>query len=350
MRRARGSRRRWLFGAALVMLLAAVGGALALSGSGPRPRLAAFGPPNGTAVASVSMLPSVASTESSATTATGVAVEVPDVVGRAIADAEAVLTGAGFETVRSPGRSEQRTGTVVVVQRPQAGTKASQGARVTLSCGSRTRSVPRPWVVCIDPGHQARADLRPEPIGPGSSRTKARVTGGAVGVATRVPENRVTLAVSLKLRRRLEAAGVRVVMTRTRAAVSISNRERAAVANAAHADLFVRLHADSSVNADVAGISTLYPSGNTWVRPIATRSRSAATLVQRAVVAGTAARNRGLQGRSDMSGFNWSRVPAVLVEMGFMSNPAEDVRLNQSRYQERLAAGIARGVLEYLRR
>lgn len=352
MRRARRSRRRWLVAAALAVLLAVAGAALAIAGSGRGPRRDASDRPVAVPAATrtVSLLASQASPESTATTGTGLAVEVPNVVGRTVADAEAVLAGAGFETVRSPRTSDDPTTTLVVVQRPSAGTRAVQGARVTLSCSTSVRAAPRAWVVCIDPGHQARADMRPEPLGPGSSTTKPRVSGGATGVSTRVPENRVTLAISLKLRTRLEAAGVRVVMTRTRADVSISNRARAEMANAAHADLFVRIHADGNVNADMSGISTLYPAGNAWVRAISTRSRTAATVVQRRVVAETGARDRGLQARSDMTGFNWSRVPAVLVETGFMSNPAEDVRLSQPRYQERLAAGIAQGVLDYLRR
>ena len=49
-----------------------------------------------------------------------------------------------------------------------------------------------------------------------------------------------------------------------------------------------------------------------------------------------------------MAGFNWSTVPALIVECGFMSNPVEDRLLASDAYQDRLADGIAAGVLEYL--
>jgi N-acetylmuramoyl-L-alanine amidase len=203
-------------------------------------------------------------------------------------------------------------------------------------------------VVCIDPGHQAHANLSPEPIGPGSAVTKPKVAGGTTGVYTGLPEHRFALVTALKLRARLEARGVRVVMTRWSEDVDISNAQRAGIANAAGADVFVRVHADGSTNHAVHGISTLYPSGNSWVGPIEAPSLRAAQLTQTAVVGATGAANRGLSGRSDMAGFNWSTVPAIIVECGFMTNPSEDGLLASDAYQNRLADGIAAGVLEYL--
>ena len=53
--------------------------------------------------------------------------------------------------------------------------------------------------------------------------------------------------------------------------------------------------------------------------------------------------------REDITGFNWAKVPSVLVETGFLTNPAEDRRLQTTAYQERIARGIADGVMAYLR-
>lgn len=203
-------------------------------------------------------------------------------------------------------------------------------------------------IVCIDPGHQARANLSPEPIGPGSTTTKPKVAGGTSGVVTGLPEYRFALSLSLKIKARLEARGINVVMTRMSDGVNISNAERAQIANSVGADLFVRIHADGSTNHPVHGISTLYPAGNSWVAPIAAPSLRAARLVQSAVVGATGAANRGLSGRSDMAGFNWSAVPAIIVESGFMTNPAEDQALASNAYQDVLADGITAGILEYL--
>jgi N-acetylmuramoyl-L-alanine amidase len=51
----------------------------------------------------------------------------------------------------------------------------------------------------------------------------------------------------------------------------------------------------------------------------------------------------------DLSGFNWSQVPSVLVEMGLMSNSAEDRKLATASYQEELANGMANGIVKYLK-
>ena len=204
------------------------------------------------------------------------------------------------------------------------------------------------FVVCIDPGHQAKANLDGEPIGPGASDTKPKVTGGATGTVTGQPEHELVLAVSLLVAERLEDAGVKVVLTRSTANVDISNSERAAVANNANASLFVRVHADGNTDAKVRGLSMLYPAGNEWVKPIASESKSAATTIHRGVLDATKASDRGVIERSDLSGFNWCTVPTVLVECGFLSNPEEDRLLATSAYRARLADGIAQGVLAYL--
>jgi N-acetylmuramoyl-L-alanine amidase len=204
------------------------------------------------------------------------------------------------------------------------------------------------FVVVIDAGHQAKADTRTEPIGPGSKKRKARVAGGASGVATHRPESLDNLQVALKLRADLVARGVKVVMIRTVQKVDISNATRAKTANAANADLFIHLHCDGSPSHSTHGILTLIPASNSWTAKIVTASARAGRDIQAAVLATTHAKNRGVAKRGDLSGFNWSKVPTALVEMGLMSNPAEDRSLASPAYQSKLAAGIADGVMEFL--
>lgn len=60
--------------------------------------------------------------------------------------------------------------------------------------------------------------------------------------------------------------------------------------------------------------------------------------------------DRGLQERSDFTGFNWADVPVILVEMGFMTNPTEDRLLGTVAYQRRAAVGLCRGTLRFLKR
>jgi N-acetylmuramoyl-L-alanine amidase len=185
-------------------------------------------------------------------------------------------------------------------------------------------------------------------VGPGASETKPKVTGGATGVVTRQAEHEMVLALSMEVKARLERYGVTVVMTRTMADVDISNSARAAVANESGADLFLRLHADSNTNADIRGISTLYPAGNDWVAPIGAESLKAANIVHAQVIASTGASDRGITPRADLSGFNYAAVPSILVETGFLSSPVDDRQLADPAYRAQLADGIARGVLKYL--
>ena len=72
--------------------------------------------------------------------------------------------------------------------------------------------------------------------------------------------------------------------------------------------------------------------------------------MQQAVVGATGAANRGVVQRSDLTGFNWAAVPAVLVETGFMTNPTESGRLKTGAYQQRVALGLVRGVAAFLGR
>jgi len=204
-------------------------------------------------------------------------------------------------------------------------------------------------VVTIDPGHGGSADNRQEPIGPGATQTRPREPGGASGLVTGVPESQLNLDVSLKLRDELERRGIKVVMVRTRQNVNISPRERAEVANKAGADLLVRIHADSSGDPSLSGLKTLVPAQNSWTAPIYAESLRAGTIAQRHLIAETGAKNLGVVKRNDLGGFNWSKVPTYLVEMGFMSNAAEDRRMQTDAYQAKIVTALADAVVEYLK-
>jgi N-acetylmuramoyl-L-alanine amidase len=205
--------------------------------------------------------------------------------------------------------------------------------------------------IVIDPGHDARANLATEPIGPGSRTRKIKDGGGARGVASGVPEHVVTLRISLDLRRELLRRGYCVTMTRTRSAgVSMGNVARARIANRARAALFIRIHADGSTDRSRRGSSILYPAFHrAWTADVLPESRTAARLLQRELVRGLRSRDLGVVARSDITGFNWSDVPVVLPEIGFMSNPAEDRLLTSRRYQRRAALALARGIERFAR-
>lgn len=203
-------------------------------------------------------------------------------------------------------------------------------------------------IISIDPGHQKQANLDLEPIGPGSSRMKEKARGGARGIVSKIPEYKITLQISMRLKALLEKAGIRVVMTRETDDVNVSNIERARIANEAKANLFVRIHADGSESPLINGISTLYPSRNQWTEAIHSESLRAAQLIQQELIRNTGRKDNGIVARDDLTGFNWSKVPVVLVEVGFLSNPEEDELLNDSEFQQRIAQGIFNGIKRYL--
>ncbi|MEF3307924.1 N-acetylmuramoyl-L-alanine amidase [Paenibacillus sp. GYB004] len=204
-------------------------------------------------------------------------------------------------------------------------------------------------VICIDPGHQLRGNNQLESVGPGSSEKKPKVSSGTRGVATGKPEYVLTLEVSKRIRDKLEALGYQVVMTRDTHEVDISNKERAELANGAGADLFLRIHADGSTSPKAKGASVLYPAISVAVsNEQYSLSKTAAEIVLTDLVAATQANSRGTVARDDLSGFNWSEVPNILIEMGFMSNAEEDRLLATEAYQEKMAEGIAAGVHRYM--
>jgi N-acetylmuramoyl-L-alanine amidase len=204
--------------------------------------------------------------------------------------------------------------------------------------------------IVVDPGHDARANLATEPNGPGSSRRKIKDGGGTQGVATHLPESVFNLRVGLRLRRMLVADGYCVTMTRTRnAGRSMGNVARARIANRVHAALFVRIHADGSTDHSRHGSSMLYPAFHRgWTDDILPASKVAARKLQRALVGSLHSRDLGLVARSDLTGFNWADVPAVLSEVGFMSNPHEDRLLASASYERRAARGLERGIRAFV--
>jgi N-acetylmuramoyl-L-alanine amidase len=224
------------------------------------------------------------------------------------------------------------------------------GAYVGVGSGGHAGAPPEVTVV-LDPGHDRYANTGLEPIGPGSRTLKIKDGGGTHGVATGQSEASVNLRIALRLRTLLRAAGIRVVMTRTTTCcVSIGNIARAQIANHAHAALFLRIHADGSTDHSQAGTSMLYPAWHRgWTDDIYAHSLLAARLVHPKLVGALGWPNRGLVARGDLTGFNWSNVPAILTEVGFLTNPFEDRALATGGTVDRAAAGLRNGVLAYLR-
>jgi N-acetylmuramoyl-L-alanine amidase len=203
-------------------------------------------------------------------------------------------------------------------------------------------------IIAIDAGHQLLADSTKEPLGPGSTVLKARVSSGTQGIVSKVPEYIVNLEMALKLKDKLIAEGYEVVMIRETHDVSISNKERAEIANNANADLFIRIHANGSSNTKVKGVETIYPSPeNPYVGSLSESSKKISTLILDEIVKSSGAENRGAIPMDNMSGLNWSKVPVTIIETGYMSNKDEDKLLITSEYQDKLVQGMVNGIKLY---
>lgn len=193
--------------------------------------------------------------------------------------------------------------------------------------------------ICIDPGH-------PSETSPG---TKGRL----------ITENRANWLVALKLKALLEQMGARVVMTKSSENEMVTNRRRAEIANAANADLMIRLHCDAAPS---PGLAVFYPDrqGTTAgvtgpSQSVRERSRRAAQAFYPAVMAALQGeiRGRGIKGDSAtyvggrqgaLTGSIFSQVPVLTVEMVVLTIPSDEAFIAAERGQNMMAAALAKGI------
>lgn len=208
--------------------------------------------------------------------------------------------------------------------------------------------------ICIDAGHQAKANTGQEPVGKGSSEKKTKVTDGTVGKYTHKKESVVNLAVAKKLKSELTHRGYKVVMTRESQNVDISNIQRAKIANHARADLFIRIHCDGDSSGK--GFFVIVPSSsNKYLSSdVVSKSKKLADAmipkIKDASGEETSTISRyagGISYRDDLTGTNWATMPSALVEMGEMTNKEDDEKLASADFQQKMAKGMADGIDSY---
>ena len=171
-----------------------------------------------------------------------------------------------------------------------------------------------------------------------------------------ISEKSLTLAIQSRVKAKLEAEGYQVVTTRTSDTyVDLIDRSRAA--NASESDIFVSIHINASGSSAAQGIETYYyqpyaeyPSRiNATYHANPTRlsmSDTLANAIQSSLINSTGAQNQGVK-RQTFAVLRETTAPAVLLELGFLSNPQEAARLNTSAYQETLANAIVAGIKSY---
>ncbi|MBO4914105.1 MAG: N-acetylmuramoyl-L-alanine amidase [Oscillospiraceae bacterium] len=204
-------------------------------------------------------------------------------------------------------------------------------------------------VICVDPGHcvtpLAGKGYR-DPVSPLSNETKATYTTGTQG--KNLTEEKLNLIVGLKLRDALRELGATVIMTREASEITINGVERCTLPNRLRADVAVRIHADGNNDRSVHGVCVMTPDGDLLGTPsIKDESVRLGRLMVNAVAKSTGAKNRGIMPRSDLTSFNFSEIPTVLIEMGFMTNAEEDALLETDEYQNKIVEGMVESLLEW---
>lgn len=201
-------------------------------------------------------------------------------------------------------------------------------------------------VVCLDPGH------------PSENNSGRALQHGATEVE-------MNWLVAMRVKALLEEAQVKVVLTKASMGQFVTNKQRAEAANAARANLLLRLHCDTGKG---SGITFYYPNRegkkggvrgpSAWVRA---ESKRAARIVRDAAVEGLqgALPDNGARGddrtliggkQGALTGSIYAHTPVVLVEMVYLSNTTDAAFIKSSRGREAMARALTAGVLAYLAR
>ena len=213
----------------------------------------------------------------------------------------------------------------------------------------KEKEIASQYLIAIDAGHQGKGNLGQEPIGPGASQTKTKVAGGTRGTSTGVPEYELTLDISLQLRDELETRGYNVLMIRETNDVDITNAERAQIANEADADAFIRVHANGADSASANGAMTICQTpSNPYNSEYYEDSKRLSELVLDAYTEATGIRKQYVQETDTMTGINWCTVPVTIIELGFMTNPEEDRKMQDDEFQKLMVQGLADGIEAYI--
>ncbi|WP_110928480.1 N-acetylmuramoyl-L-alanine amidase [Bacillus massiliglaciei] len=159
---------------------------------------------------------------------------------------------------------------------------------------------------------------------------------GAVGVYNK--EKDLTLRTAKKLESKLKASGVKVIMTRSGDTYP-NLSERVAVSKKYKADVFISIHNNSSTAKSAKGIDTFY--WNTYAD-----ERELAGLIQKNVIRETGLTNRGIK-PGNFHVIRQNEIPAILVELGYISNPIEERTIASNTFQNKAATGIYNGLNEY---
>ena len=197
-------------------------------------------------------------------------------------------------------------------------------------------------LIVIDPGHASQVPAAQEPLGPGSTEMKDADSIGTYGQASALHEYDLTMMVSRKLRTELENRGYQVLLTHYDTVQPIGCVERAKIANDNKADAFIRIHANGSENTSSNGAMTIcITKDNPYHPELYSASARLSQILLDTYCEQTGAKKEYVRETDSMTGNNWAEVPTTLIELGYMTNPDEDLKMNQDSYQITMANAIA---------
>ena len=179
--------------------------------------------------------------------------------------------------------------------------------------------------IVLDPGHGGKD---PGAISPNGTREKD-----------------VNLQIGLKTQSLLESLGYDVIMTR-RDDTFVDLYERANIANRNNADIFVSIHHNSTLNNSIRGLEILYcPRGQGTAKledqyPLAEE-------ISKSILASTGGSDRGIIQRPGLVVIRETNMAAILVEVGYLSNSADEAQIVNDAYQNKVVEGIIKGIQNY---
>lgn len=173
-------------------------------------------------------------------------------------------------------------------------------------------------IICIDPGHGGKD--------PGAVNGKYQ-------------EKNFNLDIAKKLAFFLESENeFKIIFTRTED-IYVSLDDRCSIANKNKCDLFISIHINSATNPAANGIETLCYEEF--------QSKNLAKYIQKALISATGAKDRGVKITNMLYVLNNTKMPAVLIEAGFISNQEDLYSLVDDDYQDKIAGAIAVGICDY---
>ena len=258
---------------------------------------------------------------------------------------------SGNVTILTDGTNirEQATTSSQIVARADAGQKfpiiEEHGNWYEIALASGRSAFIADWVVSTDES--------PVPKEPVMKEKKARVPGTLKGLtividpghggndrgttgARGTDEKNITLLTAERLASKLTAAGADVVMTRE-TDTYISLRKRVAVSHQVNADAFISVHYDANPDTSVTGFTTYYTRQ---------QQRKLAEAVNDGLASSINLRDRGTQ-PGDFLVLRENRQNAILIELGFLSNSAEERAMTTDMFREQASHGIYQGLLNY---